>query len=106
MRLTFSKKERPITLTQYLILRSLKGGKEVYGGELMHNINRASSASYSPINLSVGSFYLDLKSLRKKGLILSRDGEAIADGARRQYYFLTDEGREVVQQVESLFGLI
>lgn len=116
MRLFLAKKERPINTTQVLILKALKGGKEVYGLDLIHKVREASSISYTPINwdynppfLTGNSIFFDLKSLREKGLISSIEKGpplSYANGLRRQYYFLTDAGREVVQQIESLFALL
>jgi DNA-binding PadR family transcriptional regulator len=37
--------------------------------------------------IGIGTLYSTLKQLRAKGLIYSLPGEAIAGGARKQYYF-------------------
>jgi predicted transcriptional regulator len=41
-------------------------------------------------DISLGRLYMSLKRLRRQGLIDSIEGDAIAGGARYQYYFVKE----------------
>lgn len=88
--------------TELLILWTIQGSKEgVYGLDIQRAIQKCSNGRES---ISLGTLYSLLKRLRKKGYIKSREGKAIGGGAKRQYYYLTDSGKEITEYTEKFFA--
>ena len=70
-----------------LILLSLIAQRDMYGYEIIKILKKVSDDTYE---MSEGTLYAALKRLEKKKWVASYWQEA--DGGRRKYYQLTDEG--------------
>lgn len=77
------------------ILAVLIGRRELYGLEILNNLN-----SGRPISLGFGSLYPTLNRLEKKGFIEWRwgDEQEGTGGARRKYYKVTGLGASVFDE--------
>ncbi|NEZ65555.1 PadR family transcriptional regulator [Leptolyngbyaceae cyanobacterium CCMR0082] len=76
------------------------GASGVYGLDLQRAINECSQGCET---VSYGTLYSTLKRLKGKGWVDSYEGEAFGGGAKRQYYFLTDSGRDLLNAVTQFF---
>ena len=72
-----------------------------YGLDLQRAVNECSGESEQ---VSTGTLYSTLKKLKRKGWINSYEGDALGGGAKRVYYFLTDEGIEVLERVNAFLS--
>lgn len=89
--------------TELLILWAIRsaGSHGVYGLDIQRAIKESSDGHES---VSTGSLYSLLKRLRRRGYVESREGDALGGGAKRQYYFLTDSGRSVLESIDFFFS--
>ena len=74
------------------------GRKGCYGLDLQRAINECSGHSEQ---VSTGTLYSTLKKLKRKGWVNSYEGDALGGGAKRVYYFLTNEGEAVLKWVNN-----
>lgn len=72
-----------------------------YGLDLQRALNECSGGSEQ---VSTGTLYSTLKKLKRKGWIDSFEGDALGGGAKRVYYFLTDDGVEVLKRVNTFLS--
>jgi DNA-binding PadR family transcriptional regulator len=89
-----------ISETQQYILISLIGRK-LYGLEIIKAIEEASEGQKK---LSVGTLYPALHQLEQYGYIVSEMQDTSSTpkiGARRKYYEITKEGRQVINGIEA-----
>lgn len=92
----------PLRPTVFVILTILAGGPR-HGYAIMKRAN----AHLGGGGLGPGTLYRTLKELREEGLIEAVAAPCEEVDARRQYYGLTDRGREVARlEVERLTGLL
>ncbi|HEY9877507.1 MAG TPA: PadR family transcriptional regulator [Leptolyngbyaceae cyanobacterium] len=77
------------------------GERGVYGLDIQRAISECSGGSEE---VSVGTLYSLLKRLRKRGLIDSYEGAALGGGAKRHYYYLTDEGTAIAESTAEFFN--
>jgi PadR family transcriptional regulator, regulatory protein PadR len=84
------------------ILTVLIGGRELYGLEILDNLNLDREDKLGS-KLGFGSLYPALNRLEKKGFIQWRWGDETDDsgGARRKYYKMTGLGSDVLNQVQA-----
>ena len=83
---------------ELLFLWTIQGsGKSgVYGLDLQKAIVECSEGNES---VSHGTLYSILKRLRQKGWVDSYEGDPLGGGAKRQYYFLSEEGNKILAKV-------
>lgn len=75
-----------------LILLSLIAQRDMYGYEIVKVLKKVSDETYE---MSEGTLYSALKRLEKRSWVESYWQEA--DGSRRKYYCLTDEGSDALE---------
>jgi DNA-binding PadR family transcriptional regulator len=85
------------------ILTVLMGGRELYGLEVLDQLNPD-----RPIPLSFGSLYPALNRLEKKGYLSWRwgDEQEGTGGARRKYYKVTSLGSAALSEVQEYRTLL
>lgn len=71
----------------------------MYGLDIQRSIQGCSKGR---ITMSTGTLYSMLKRLRDDGYITSVSEKAPSGGANREYYSLTNRGREIVDFINSL----
>ena len=77
------------------------GQSGCYGLDLQRSINDCSRGAEQ---VSTGTLYSTLKKLKRKGWIDSYEGDALGGGAKRVYYFLTDDGVELLERVNAFLS--
>jgi PadR family transcriptional regulator PadR len=84
---------------EILLLAILKLGEEAHGVSLIKEIRRTLGKK-----LSLGSLWVSLDILAKKGLVTKRLGEPAPrrGGKSRLYYRLTEEGLEALERTREL----
>jgi hypothetical protein len=94
-------------LTELLVLWGISNpnnnnnGTGIYGLDIQRAIADCSGGNES---ISVGTLYSSLKRLRSRGFVTSVEGDPIAGGAKRQYYHLTEAGKEIVVYANSFIS--
>lgn len=77
------------------------GQRGCYGLDLQRAVNECSGGAEQ---VSTGTLYSTLKKIKRKGWINSYEGDALGGGAKRVYYFLTDDGVEVLERVNAFLS--
>ncbi len=90
---------------ELILLWALQGTGRygAYGLDLQRAVEQCSQGRES---FSIGSLYSLLKRLRSKGYVDSYEGDSLGGGARRQYYFLTEDGTRLVSEINQFFGTL
>jgi DNA-binding PadR family transcriptional regulator len=99
-----NKKPKPVKLSAIdEDILTVFGGRELYGLEILDNLNLD-----RPTELSFGSLYPALNRLEKKGLITWRwgDEQEVTGGARRKYYKITALGADTLRGVQQYRALL
>jgi len=83
-----------------LVILSILMNGEKYGREIRTEVEKRTKKSFA-----IGSLYTTLDRMEEKGLIKSREGEALPGyaGNRRRYYRLTAEGSRSFDSARSAF---
>lgn len=84
-------------VTEMLVLTLLKG-EDMYAGQILESMERRSGGA-----LNIVFPYAVLYRLISNGYILEAYKKTAPDGRRRQYYQITEAGREYVSQLADLY---
>ena len=85
-----------------MILLCLIGEKETYGYEIITQLNQAGAAVLG--YAKEGTVYPILYRLEEAGLLQCRLAPAAANGGSKKYYFLTQKGKETLEELISFWG--
>lgn len=80
-----------------LVLRTLSGGREMHGFEILEWISNATGGSLA---IEEGALYPALHRLERRGL-LEGDWGVSEKGRRAKYYEITPKGRKALKRQES-----
>ncbi len=85
-----------------LVLKLLER-QERYGYQLIMELKEKSEGTFS---LKEGTLYPILYRLEEEGLVESRWNEPNGKQAARKYYYITEEGKKILQEIVELWKII